>query len=86
MTEAEQLKGRILAIMLGHQFGRLKVVGAAKGDEKWFCRCDCGNAIDVEEKHLIGSPRRVACGECGPSVEPPPWRPASASFTLPVVD
>lgn len=67
-----RLRERILMMMLGRQFGKLKVISALK-DEGWFCRCECGNAVDVEERHLFSYPKRVACGECGPSAMQAPW-------------
>ena len=66
---------RLLEVMLGRRFGALTIVHTAHLDrEICFCRCDCGNAVDVEEKQLLGYPRRIACGECHhPATVFAPW-------------
>ena len=67
---------RLLALMLGRRFGALTIINVNNLDsEIWFCRCDCGNAVDVLERSLISYPRRIACGDCHqPATVPPPWR------------
>lgn len=68
------LRGRILMMMLGRRFGKLRIVATCPNG-KWWCRCDCDNAVEVAEEHLfgIGCPVRIACGDCGESSKAPPW-------------
>lgn len=45
----------------GCRFGKLTVISLIPEDERrnkynrreWLCKCDCGNSIIVEQRHLI---------------------------------
>jgi len=51
-------------IAVGDRFGRLVVVGKAptrNSKARWYCRCDCGNEVDVE-CFLLRSGNTKSCG------------------------
>ena len=73
IREHWRARTRILTMMLGRRFGRLVVINLCSNGN-WWCRCDCENAVEVEEDHFFQH-SRMACGQCGPSQDPPPWKP-----------
>lgn len=59
------MAGRPSIDLTGQRFGKLTVVGIAgrsnHGAMRWYCRCDCGNATEVDSNPL----RRGKTQSCG---------------------
>jgi hypothetical protein len=56
--------GNKMENLIGQKFNRLTVIAAAEkknGKVQWFCRCDCGNEIIVNQYKLI-SGHTKSCG------------------------
>lgn len=60
--------------LMGHDFGKLTVIGRAKNDKigrsKWLCKCRCGKEVIVRSTHLqSGNTQSCGCWKKELSIE-----------------